>query len=120
MGKLVRVWRFFAVFGVAACCLACLPADAGLTAVQGRRAREIAQILYGRIKVVDSGADFTVYVVQSGEDLRVRAVSDPTAARQPGRWYFVKDFGQDYTVKFVSYGGDADLRVRFVDSGEGL
>ena len=76
---------------------------------------EIAKKLYGEIRVVDIGEDYTVRRVDIGEDLRVRVVD--IGASQPGQWQFV-DIGEDFKIRFVDIG--EDVSVRFVDIGEGF
>lgn len=76
--------------------------------------RAVAEILYGKIRVVDIGEDYKVRVVDIGEDLRVRLT--PFADRR-GQWNYVK-IGEDYKIRFVDIG--EDIKVRFVDIGEGV
>ncbi|MBD5402513.1 hypothetical protein HDR58_06910 [bacterium] len=71
--------------------------------------------LYGRVKVVDSLADFNVRRVSSMEDLKVKQVS--SFANSCGRWQFVDSF-PDFTIKYVD--SIADFSIRFVDSLEGI
>ena len=78
--------------------------------------REIAEKLYGRIQVVESGADYNVRLLQSGADLRVKIVE--SGENQIGRWKFVES-GADFRVKFW-VGGGGDISVCFVETGEGL
>ena len=52
--------------------------------------REIAEKLYGRIRVVEGCEDYRVRIVSGCEDLRVRIVSG--AANSPGKWEFVNGF----------------------------
>ena len=66
---------------------------------------EIARKLYGEIRVVDIGEDYTVRRVDIGEDLRVRVVD--IGADQPGEWQFV-DIGEDISVRFVDIGEGFD------------
>ena len=70
--------------------------------------------LHGRVRVVDSHADFTVRVVDSHADLHVKKVqSHPNNC---GEWRFV-DSHADFTIRFVS--SHADFTVRFVESFPG-
>ena len=97
------------VIAFALCSLAVLVFGAG-----DSERKAIARILYGKIRIVSVGEDFSVRKVDLGEDLRVRVVE--LGADRPGRWRFV-DVGEDYKVRFVDLG--EDIRVRFVDFGEG-
>lgn len=78
-----------------------------------------ARRVYGKIRVVNGSADFKVRVAGNflREDLRVRVVGSGKTL-DVGRWRIVSAYNTaDYTVRFVN--SDEDLRVRFVDSGEG-
>ena len=70
--------------------------------------------LYGKIKFVDYGEDYSVKFVDYGEDLRIKYVS--YGENSVGKWKVV-DYGEDYKVKLVSYG--EDYSVKEVDYGEG-
>lgn len=75
---------------------------------------EIAQKLYGKIRVVEGCEDYRVRIVSGCEDLRVRIVSG--AANSPGQWEFV-DGCEDFRIRFVD--GSEDVSIRFVDGCEG-
>ncbi len=71
--------------------------------------------LYGKVKVVNSGADFDVRVVDSFADLDVKVVS--SFADECGEWEFVDSF-PDFTIRFVDSFSDFD--IRFVGSFPGV
>lgn len=71
--------------------------------------------LYGRIQFVENFEDVTVKIVEDFPDLRVKIVDD--FPYDCGQWKIVDDF-PDLKVKIVSSG--EDLRVKFVESFEGL
>lgn len=71
--------------------------------------------LCGRVKIVDSLADFKVKVVGSLADLHVRVVDG--IANDPGEWRFVES-GQDFSVRFVESG--EDFTIRYVESLPGV
>ena len=71
--------------------------------------------LYGKVKVVNSGADFDVRVVDSFADLDVKVVS--SSADECGEWEFVDSF-PDFTIRFVDSFSDFD--IRFVGSFPGV
>ncbi|MCR5696426.1 MAG: hypothetical protein K6G73_05545 [Marinilabiliaceae bacterium] len=54
--------------------------------------------LCGRVKIVDSFADFDVRVVTSLADLDVKKVT--SFADDPGEWIFVDHF-PDFTIRYV-------------------
>tara|TARA_B100000768_G_C11109095_1_gene302458 strand:- start:204 stop:527 length:324 start_codon:yes stop_codon:yes gene_type:complete len=70
--------------------------------------------LYGKIKFVDYGEDYSVKFVDYGEDLRIKYVS--YGENSVGLWKVV-EYGEDYKVKIVDYG--EDYSVKDVDYGEG-
>ena len=71
--------------------------------------------LCGRVKVVESWADFKVEVVTGWSDLRVKKVDDsPTNI---GEWQFV-DSWPDFTIEYVS--SYADFKIKFVDYSPGV
>lgn len=72
--------------------------------------------LCGRVRIVASGADFNVRVVNSFEDLGVVVKSG--FASKPGEWQFVSGGGADFTVRIVE--GHADFTIRFVSSFPGV
>lgn len=71
--------------------------------------------LYGKVKVVDSLADFQVKIVDSLADLKVQKVS--ALPNSCGQWEFV-DSLPDFTVQFV----DAlpDFTIQYVDALPGV
>jgi hypothetical protein len=71
--------------------------------------------LFGKVQVVDYGADFRVQIVDYGADLNVKEVS--YGAYSCGEWQIV-DYGADFKVQLVSYG--ADFKVKLVSYGAGL
>jgi hypothetical protein len=71
--------------------------------------------LFGKVQIVEYGADFKVQIVDYGSDLKVRKVD--YGASSCGKWQFV-DYGANFKVQFVDYG--ADFKIQFVDYGEGL
>ena len=78
-----------------------------------------ARKVYGKIRIVDGKADYKVRVADQflREDLRVLIVKKGTPLGV-GRWQIVAGkTAADHTICFVDSG--EDLRVRFVDSGEG-
>lgn len=75
------------------------------------RRKLIANGLYGKIRLVQSGEDFRVYPVSGSADLSVYITSGDT--RKPGEWKFVAS-GEDFKVKITS-GLPADLTVKFIN-----
>ena len=71
--------------------------------------------LYGRVKIVDSFADFDIHVVESFPDLDVKVVD--SFADECGEWIFVDSFA-DFTVRIVD--SFSDFTVRFVGSWPGV
>ena len=70
--------------------------------------------VFGKIRFVEYGEDYTIRYVGSGADLKVRYVS--YSADSVGEWQTV-DFGEDYKLRVVEYG--EDFTVRSVQFGEG-
>jgi len=71
--------------------------------------------LYGKVKVLDHGADINVKVVESRADLRVKSVnSSPNSC---GKWQFVNS-SYDFTIKYVF--SNPDIRIKYVSSRPGL
>lgn len=71
--------------------------------------------LHGKVKIVDSFADFKVQIVTSFPDLRVRPVTSfPDAC---GKWQFVESF-PDFTVTFID--SFPDFTIAYVNSFPGL
>lgn len=71
--------------------------------------------LHGKVKVVQSFADFKVKVVQSFPDLKVKKVS--SFPDNCGEWQFVESF-PDFTVQFVE--SFPDFTIQFVESFPGM
>lgn len=72
--------------------------------------------LYGKVKVVDSGADLTVQQVETLSDLDVKITEVPTRC---GEWHFVdKHDNADFTIEYVADGGD--IRIRVIDIMPGI
>jgi hypothetical protein len=71
--------------------------------------------LYGRVKVVETHADFNVRIVEQHPDLRVQKVSG--FANECGRWQFVETH-PDFTVRFVKTHPDFD--IIYVSSHPGI
>ena len=71
--------------------------------------------LFGKVQIVDYGADFKIQLVEYGADLKVRKVD--YGATKCGVWQFV-EYGSDFKVQIVEYG--SDFKVQFVEYGEGL
>lgn len=71
--------------------------------------------LHGRVKIVNTNADFTVKIVNFEPSLRVKRVkAAPTAC---GEWQFV-DTAPDFTIKFVDF--MADFTIQYVEFLPGL
>ena len=70
--------------------------------------------VYGKIKFVEYGEDYSVKFVEYGEDLKIKYVSYGEDA--VGKWKVV-DYGEDYKIKIVDYG--EDYSVKEVEYGEG-
>lgn len=70
--------------------------------------------LYGKVKVVRSGADLKVKVVESFPDLKVKQVAH--FPDKCGKWQFVESF-PDFTVQFVD--SFPDMTIKFVESFPG-
>ncbi len=71
--------------------------------------------LCGKVKVVDTFADFKVKVVTSFPDLKVKAVN--SFADDPGEWEFVENF-PDFTIEYVE--NFPDFKIEFVNSFPGV
>ncbi len=71
--------------------------------------------LFGKVQIVEYGADFKIQKVDYGSDLKVQLVE--YGASSCGRWQIV-DYGANFKIQIVDYG--ADFKVQFVDYGEGL
>ena len=65
-------------------------------------------VLFGRVKVVESHADFRVKIVTSLPDLEVKKVDyNP---HKCGQWRFVENH-PDFTVKLVDFNEDFKIRI---------
>jgi hypothetical protein len=63
--------------------------------------------LYGKVKVVNSGEDFKVRIVENSEDISIiKTERDPCKC---GEWKFV-DYSEDLKVRFVTSGEDFKIR----------
>jgi hypothetical protein len=63
--------------------------------------------LYGKVKVVNSNADFKVKIVNSNEDISICRTNDnPDAC---GEWKFV-EYSEDLKIEFVTSGEDFTIR----------
>jgi hypothetical protein len=71
--------------------------------------------LFGKVQLVNYGADFKVQVVDYGADLNVKQVS--YGAYSCGEWQIV-DYGADFKVQLVNYG--ADFKIKMVTYGAGI
>ena len=78
--------------------------------------KEIAYKLYGRIKIVNYGEDYTVRIASSSPDLDVCLVENSQYADRPGYWMIVEN-NEDFRVRFVPY--SEDISIQFVDRGGG-
>jgi len=67
--------------------------------------------LKGKVKVVNSFADFKVQVVNSFPDIDVKTVN--SFPNRCGEWQFVESF-PDFTIQFVE--SFPDVKVKFVES----
>ena len=93
----------------------CLSALAFTAAVPVRDCKCKGIALHGRVRVVESHADFDVHVVESHADLHVKVVtSHPNAC---GEWQFV-DSHADFTVRFVD--SHEDFSIKYVTSHAGM
>lgn len=71
--------------------------------------------LRGRVKVVESFADFKVQIVDNFADLHVEQVS--SFPNDCGQWQFVESF-PDFTVQFVE--SFPDFTIEYVSSFPGV
>lgn len=71
--------------------------------------------LYGKVKVVERGADFKVKIVSSFPDLKVKLVE--SFPDKCGKWKFVDSF-PDFTVQFVE--SFPDFTIKYVESFPGI
>lgn len=75
------------------------------------RSKELAKKVFGRIKIVRSGADYRVKPVDSGGDLSVCLVE--SFPDKPGKWKIVrKDDPCDFKIKYVDSGADFTVDFR--------
>lgn len=65
--------------------------------------------LYGRVKVVESFADFKVKVVDAFPDIEVKACT--AFANHCGEWIFVDDF-PDFTIQYVDAFPDFTIKFK--------
>lgn len=66
--------------------------------------------LHGKVKIVQSHANYRVFVENNNPDLNVRIV--PAFANKPGKWQIVTS-DQDFTVQFVDNKSLADFTIKF-------
>ena len=71
--------------------------------------------LKGKVKIVNSFADFKVKVVDSFSDIEVKTVN--SFPDHCGEWQFVESF-PDFTIQFVE--SFPDVKVKFVGSFPGM
>lgn len=71
--------------------------------------------LYGKVKVVESNADFKVKIVSSFPDLEVKIVD--SFPDKCGEWQFVDSF-PDFTIQFVE--SFPDFTIKYVESFPGV
>lgn len=71
--------------------------------------------LWGKVKIVDSFADFDIQVVESFEDIRVEIVR--SFPDQCGKWQIVESF-PDFKVRFVR--SFPDFKIKYVSSFPGI
>lgn len=71
--------------------------------------------LKGKVKIVDSFADFKVQVVNSFPDIRVKKVN--AFPNNCGEWQFVESF-PDFTIQMVE--SFPDVKIKFVESFPGM
>ncbi len=64
--------------------------------------------LHGKVKVVNSFADFKVRVVESFPDLNVKVVN--SFPDHCGEWMFVESF-PDFTIQYVNSFADFDIKL---------
>lgn len=71
--------------------------------------------LYGKVKVVSSGAKFQIRIVEYSEDIDVHIVK--YSPSHCGEWEIV-EYGEDFSVEFVEYG--EDFSIKFVEYSPGI
>ena len=71
--------------------------------------------LKGKVKIVNSFADFKVKVVNSFPDVNVKMVN--SFSNHCGEWQFVESF-PDFTIQFVE--NFPDVKIKFVESFPGM
>lgn len=71
--------------------------------------------LFGKVEIVQTGADLKVELVKVGADIKVEVVN--VGAASCGKVEIV-EVGADVKVEIVEVG--ADLKVEIVDSGSGI
>ena len=71
--------------------------------------------LYGKVKVVESFADFDVQIVEAFPDIDVKIVT--AFPDECGKWKFVESF-PDFTIRFVT--SFPDFKIRYVEAFPGM
>ena len=71
--------------------------------------------LFGKVRIVQYGEDFTVRAVTYSEDFKIQHVS--YSQTECGKWQFV-EYGEDFKIRFVEY--SEDFKVKFVEYSPGL
>lgn len=71
--------------------------------------------LKGKVKIVNSFADFKVQVVNSFPDIKVKKVT--SFPNNCGEWQFVESF-PDFTIQIVE--SFPDVKIKFVNSFPGM
>lgn len=66
--------------------------------------------LAGCVRIVESGGDFKVRIVDSCEDLRVEIDNAASRTSKPGHWRFVTR-GGDFTIRIVTACEDFSIRL---------
>jgi hypothetical protein len=105
--RLRKIMYLLAVFMLSFCMIVFAAKIDGQGKLKGKN-------LYGRVKIVQSGADFKVQVVKSFPDLKVQVVE-----RFPdklGKWQFVEN-SPDFTIQYVDV--FPDLKIQFVTAFPG-
>ena len=71
--------------------------------------------LFGKVRIVQYGEDFTVRAVTYSEDFKIQHVS--YSQTECGKWQFA-EYGEDFKIRFVEY--SEDFKVKFVEYSPGL
>ena len=66
--------------------------------------------LHGKVKIVESHANYRVFVESNNPDLNVKIV--PAFPNKPGKWQIVT-IDQDFSVQFVDNKAMADFTIKF-------